>query len=68
MGGTVRAEMMTTAASPLTILGPASVSKQLNGHCWNCQHEGDQDCSELEHRAVVLHARSRFHQWFVSAV
>ena len=52
MGGTVRAEMMITAASPLTVLGLASVSKQLNGHCWNRQHEGDQDCSEVEHKLL----------------
>src|ERR1700730_7792481 len=31
------------------VLGSASVSKQLDGHGWNCQQEGDQDCSEVAH-------------------
>ena len=49
-----------------TILGRASVSKQFDGHGWNRQKEGDQDCCEKRHRAVVSpdkEASASSHKW-----
>jgi hypothetical protein len=34
------------------VLGRASISKQLDGHCWTGQKKGDQECSEVGHRLL----------------
>ena len=49
-----RRKIATLAPRLANILRRASIPKQLDGHGWNRQQEGDQDCSEIGHEPLLI--------------